>query len=150
MYFDGGETEPEGEAYAEGSATRTSEMPSENGKVRGARVEEEAPVRALRVDSLVSADERWRRSWWVGGEGLEKAEGGERGRGRGVSTEGGLRAGSIGREETVCMGSRARSASSPCLMLAGGEGGGGPTGFTGGRKETLGTSVDTTCMSAVL
>ena len=95
------------------SATRTSEVPSERARVRCTRVED-VPVCALRVESRVSVEERWRRSC----VGLGKAEGGERVSARCVS-----------RESTDGVRSWCRSIwSSGCLMLAGGEGGGGPTG----------------------
>lgn len=67
--------------------SKTSDIPSDRANVRGARVEDEAPVRALTMESLVSVEEQWIRSWCAGGEGLGKAEGGERGMARGVSRE---------------------------------------------------------------
>jgi hypothetical protein len=145
MYIaDGGEADTEGDAYS------ASEIASDSAKVRGARVE---AVSALTVESFVSVDERWRRSG-AGGDGLGNTEGGERGSDRcvsrestdGVRSRGGLRAAS----KTTGRGpSRARSASSPSLMLAGGDGGGGPTGSKG-CCGCMATSPETTCMTVVL
>lgn len=115
---------------------------------------------------------------------MENAEGGERGSARWVSREsadpvgsrdddGGLRARSTmtgsskmtgrkagsdfkGREETCIGFGLETSKSSPCLMLAGGDGGGGPAGFTKGEKGCgcvlpwTPRSLDTTCMTVVL
>ena len=157
MYFaDGGEADPEGDAYPEGSMS-TSEIASDSARVRGARVE---AVSALTADSFVSVDERWSRPC-AGGDGLENAEGGERESVRestdGVRSRGGLRARSTatGSNTTGRGGlrpSRATSNSSPSLMLAGGDGGGGPTGSKGwvcGVGCTA-TSLEMTCMTVVL
>lgn len=121
--------------------------------VRVARLDD-ATVRALTVDSLVSVDARWRRSWWCeAGAGFAKAEGGERGAARGgVSRESTEpvrlreRSGARGSSRTMGRGGSSStsigSGSSVCLMLAGGEGGGGPTG--------VGKAASTTCMTGGL
>jgi hypothetical protein len=136
---------------------------------------DEAPVCELSVDNLVlSVDDLWRRLWCSGDEGFEKAEGGERGsaccasgeladpvQSRWFACARSITPSKVTRRAMgsdldsfigTCIGSEPPS---PCLILAGGEGGGGPTGYEVGAKMfrfgSLLTpmSLETTCITVL-